>query len=78
MVSKKRKNQLEHYSTKEAFFNDANYGRKAIVKCKLRGMTRSHFEEWKYYLARKHFNCGSDGFTLSIELVLELWEHYNV
>lgn len=77
MASKKRKNQLEHYTTKEAFFNDANYSRKAIVKCKLRGMSRAHVNEWAYYLARRNFNGGSEGFTFTPQLISELWEHYN-
>lgn len=77
MTTKKRKNQLEHYSSMQGFFDDANYSRKAVVKGKLKGMSASHFDDWQHYLARKHFNTGSEGFTFSPIALAALWEHYN-
>lgn len=76
-MTTKRKNQLELYSSVDQFFNDANYSRKAVVKTKLKGMSEDHFMEWRFYLAYRHFNGGSNGFQFTPETIVKMWEHYN-
>lgn len=72
-----RKDEIEHYTTIDAFFKDASKYRKNLVKNKLRGMPKERFDYWIHFLRLRHFNGGSYGFTFSKELMEKLWEHYN-
>lgn len=73
MNQKCRKNKIDHYSEKEAFFKDADYHRKTLVKYRFRGMGYADMALYADRIGSKSFR----GFTLTDRLVHELWAHYN-
>lgn len=73
MNQKIKKNQIDHYSEKEAFFKDADYHRKTLVKYRFRGMEYADMVLCADRIGSKSFR----GFTLSRGLVHALWAHYN-